>query len=403
MKYARLFFLTLILLLFMGCMNNTAQAPASAQPSSQPTPTAQTTWPVLELVEAYPNLSFSQPLEYLPAGDTGNRVFVVEKGGRILSFDNTPEAAQADVFLDLTGRVDSSASEKGLLGMAFHPQFAQNGYFYVNYTNDTETVIARYQVNPADSKQGLPDSEQILLTIPQPFANHNGGHLIFGPDGYLYIGTGDGGSGGDPQGNAQNLKSLLGKMLRIDVDHPQGDKLYGIPADNPWIGNTDGNREEIFAYGLRNPWKYSFDLPTNRLWVADVGQNVMEEIDLVEKGQNYGWNIMEGSLCYPESANCSQEGLKLPVWEYRQPIGKSITGGYVYRGTQIPSLGGAYVYGDFVTGVIWALRLDNAASPENHLLVDSELNISSFGVDKSGEIYILDYNGKIYKFKNAAQ
>lgn len=406
MKYARFFFLSLVFLMLAGCIQSTSQAPVTAQPpvvAHPPAAAQQNTWPALEVVEAYPNLSFTQPLAYLPAADGSNRVFVVEKSGRIITFENNPQATETTVFLDLSSRVNSRASEKGLLGMAFHPQYTQNGFFYVNYTTDTDTVIARYQVNPANPKQGLLDSEQILLTIPQPYDNHNGGHLVFGPDGFLYIGTGDGGSAGDPQGNAQNLTSLLGKMLRISVDQTQGDKRYNIPADNPFVGNQKGYREEIFAYGLRNPWKYSFDTATGRLWTADVGQGAVEEIDFVEKGMNYGWNIMEGSLCYPESANCSQEGLKLPVWEYRHPLGESITGGYVYHGTQIPNLTGAYIYGDFVTGLIWGLRLDSAQVPQNQLLVESKLHISSFGIDQDSELYIIDFGGKIYKFKPTAQ
>lgn len=401
MKYAKFFLLSLVFLLLAGCIESPSQPIPAAPPPTQPA--VQAVWPELNVTEAYPNLTFNQPLAFLPAADGSNRIFVAEKSGRILTFENDPQVTEYTVFLDLTGRVDSTASEKGLLGLEFHPQFAQNGFFYVNYTNTTHTVIARYQVNPSDPAQGMLDSEQILLTIAQPYANHNGGNLAFGPDGYLYIGTGDGGSGGDPQGNAQNLTSLLGKMLRIDVNQPQGDRLYSIPQNNPFVGNTNGYREEIFAYGLRNPWKYSFDTATGRLWVADVGQNAIEEIDIVEKGMNYGWNIMEGSICYPASANCNKEGLQLPVWEYEQPLGKSVTGGYVYRGSQLPELTGAYIYGDFVTGLIWGLRIDDLTKPENRLLIESNLNISAFGVDQNNEVYIVDFEGKIYKFEKTAQ
>jgi len=356
--------------------------------------------PSVSLIKAYPGLTFSRPLEYQHADDGSNLVFVVEQSGRILVFDNDPGVTGADVFLDLRSRVDSSGSEKGLLGLAFHPQYGQRGLFYVNYANRTHSVIAEYKTNPDNPRQALIDSERILLTFAQPYANHNGGCLAFGPEGYLYIATGDGGSAGDPGRNAQNLANLLGKILRIDVDRTQGQLAYAIPADNPWAGNTSGFREEIYAYGLRNPWKFSFD-GDGRLWVADVGQNAVEEINLVGKGLNYGWNIMEGSECYPASASCSSEGLELPVWEYRHPLGRSVTGGYVYSGTEIESLLGHYIYGDYVTGLIWALRVDGLDEPTNHLLLESGLRISSFGVDADHELYVLDLRGVIYRLTEA--
>lgn len=384
---------------------STEQPRGTEQPTStEPSPVAEeNVWPALKLVEAYPNVSFNQPLEFLPAPDGSNRVFIVEKSGKIYTLDNDPEVKTANLFLDLSSRVDSSASEKGLLGMAFHPRFEENGFFYVNYTNRSQTVIARYTLDRDPPLQPMIQSEQVLLTIPQPYQNHNGGHLDFGPDGYLYIGTGDGGSAGDPQGQAQNLKSLLGKILRIDVDQNQNGDLYSIPLDNPLEGNLKGYREEIYAYGFRNPWKFCFDLKNSRLWVADVGQNTVEEIDIVEKGLNYGWNRMEGSLCYPPSNDCSKEGLQLPIWEYKHPLGKSITGGYPYYGNRIAGLSGTYVYGDFVTGLIWGLRLDHDFVPENKLLIESNLKISSFGIDQNNEIYILDFQGKIYKFQEIIQ
>lgn len=397
MKYSKLFILLLTLSFLMGCSGKPTQPSTPNQTNTG----GQKTLPALELVEAYPQLSFRQPVEYLHAGDGSDRVFVVEKGGKIYVFDNDPQVAAANIFLDLSSKVDSGSSEKGLLGLAFHPRFAQNGFFYVNYTDRSNTIVARYQVNAGQPDRGLLDTEQVLLTIAQPYPNHNGGHLAFGPDGYLYIGMGDGGSGGDPQGNAQNLTSLLGKMLRIDVDQADDGKLYGIPADNPLAGNTSGYREEIYAYGLRNPWKFSFDIKNGRLWVADVGQNQVEEIDIIEKGLNYGWNIMEGSQLYNASDSSRKEGLQLPVWEYRHPLGQSITGGYVYYGSQSPSLTGSYVYGDYVTGLIWALRLDDAAAPQNQLLLESNLNISSFGLDKNNELYIVDLGGKIYKLEES--
>ncbi len=391
-------FLMLVLLVSMvGCQptdTSNNPNPGAAAPETEQAPSGDVK---VTLTEAYPQLSFRQPLEFCQAGDNSDRVFVVEKGGRILVFPNDPQVQTARVFLDLTGLVDSGASEKGLLGLAFHPQYQSNGFFYVNYTDRNSTVIARYQADPANPDQGLTDSGETVLSFSQPYANHNGGHLAFGDDGYLYIATGDGGSAGDPQNNAQDPRSFLGKILRIDVDHPSADRPYGIPADNPFLGNTQGAREEIYAYGLRNPWKFSFDQERDRLWAADVGQNKVEEIDLIEKGANYGWNRMEGSLCYPEPANCNQEGLVPPVWEYQHPLGNSVTGGYVYYGEQITALKGAYVYGDFASGMIWALWLDDNLKADNRILLDTGLQISSFGVDQQQELYVIDYQGKLYK------
>ncbi len=369
------------------------EKPAAVQPSQVN----------VSLIEAYPHLTFDQPLEYRIAGDGSDRVFIVEKPGRILVFPNDPNAESAEVFLDVTALVDSNASEKGLLGLAFHPDYQNNGYFFINYTDRNNTIIARYQTDPSNPNRALPNSASILLSFPQPYENHNGGRLDFGPDGYLYIATGDGGSAGDPQNNAQNRSNLLGKILRIDVDNPAENRPYGIPADNPFAGNTQGWREEIFAYGLRNPWKFSFDQKRGWLWAADVGQNRVEEIDIIENGANYGWRIMEGSLCYPASSDCNKEGLTLPVWEYEHPIGNAITGGYVYYGNEVPGLDGAYIYGDFGTGLIWALWLDSSRKvQDNRLLLDTDLNISSFGLDQSNEIYVVDFNGRIYKLVAAS-
>ncbi len=373
--------------------------PALQQGNPNPAPPAQVQ---VALVEAYPNLAFDQPLEYSTAGDGSNRVFVVEKRGRIMVFPNDPQAENAEVFLDVTSIVDSNASEKGLLGLAFHPDYENNGYFFINYTDRNGTVIARYQADPNNPNRALSDSASILLSFPQPYDNHNGGRLEFGPDGYLYIATGDGGSAGDPQNNAQNRGNLLGKILRIDVDHPSGELPYGIPADNPFISNTEGWREEIYAYGLRNPWKFSFDQQRGWLWAADVGQDRIEEIDIIKSGGNYGWRIMEGSLCYPASANCNQEGLILPVFEYAHPIGNSITGGYAYYGNAVPDLYGAYVYGDFGTGLLFALWPDTDQTvQDNRLLLDTGLPISSFGLDQDGELYVVDFGGKLYKITEA--
>lgn len=402
MRKRKMLLLILVLISMVGCSTTVSQ-PTNQDPAAAPAPApapakAGSAAAVnLKITEAYPNLSFNKPLEYVHAGDNSDRVFVVEKTGKILVFKNDPSVQSAQVFLDLTNLVDSRASEKGLLGLAFHPDYKNNGFFYVNYTDQNNTVIARFKVDPADPNKGSKASKTVLMTFPQPYPNHNGGHLAFGPDGYLYIAVGDGGSEGDPHKNGQNLKNVYGKILRIDVNTVAKGKSYGIPPDNPFAGNKNSFIEEIYAYGLRNPWKFSFDQQRGLLWAADVGQDKVEEIDIIKKGANYGWNIMEGSLCYPSSQSCNEAGLTLPVWEYQHPIGESITGGYAYYGSRTPSLKGSYVYGDFVSGMIWALQLGTDMTADNRTLLDTTFNISSFGLDQENELYIVDYNGKIYK------
>jgi glucose/arabinose dehydrogenase len=309
----------------------------------------------------------------------------------------------AAVFLDIRDRVQSEATEQGLLGLAFHPNFAENGFFYVDYTagNPLHTVISRYSAPQGNSNQADKNSEQVLLEILQPYDNHNGGQLAFGPDGYLYIAMGDGGGAGDPQGNGQSLSTLLGKILRIDVNSTSGNLAYGIPNDNPFVGNSKGYQEEIYAYGLRNPWRFSFDPETGWLWAADVGQNRVEEVDIIEKGENYGWNIMEGNLCYSPPQNCNQIGLQLPTWTYGRDQGVSVTGGFVYRGSVMKGLTGWYIYGDFGSGRIWALQHDGVNAPVNKELVKTDLNIASFGLDEENEQYVCDFKGKIYKLSEA--
>ena len=348
------------------------------------------------LQAAFPNLTFIQPVGIVSSGAGSNSLFVIEQPGIIRVFENLPAVATSTIFLDLSTRL-LYGGEQGLLGLAFHPNYATNGYFYVDYVADNprRTIIARYTVSTANPNQAQSDSELVLLEIAQPFTNHKGGQLAFGPDGYLYIAMGDGGSGGDPFGNGQNKAVLLGKILRIDVNTPSGGRNYGIPADNPFVGNTLGYREEIYAYGFRNPWRFSFDTLTGRLWVGDVGQSQREEIDIVEKGLNYGWNIMEGSLPY---AGGSQVGLELPVWEYGRDQGIAIIGGYVYRGPTATALTGSYVYGDYGSGRIWALTIGSTGTPSNTLLDDMTLQISSFGLDGNGELYVCAFDGKIYRF-----
>lgn len=350
-----------------------------------------------QITEPFPGLQFSSPVEMVHAGDGSNRLFVLEQNGTIRFFNPTQNPSSTNVFLDIRSKV-ISGGEQGLLGLAFHPDFATNGYFFVNYTRPAplETVIARYKVNNPASGVADPQSEAILFTFPQPYGNHNGGSIQFGPDGHLYIATGDGGSGGDPQNNAQNKGNLLGKILRVDVNST-GKGNYGIPADNPFVGES-GTREEIYAYGLRNPWKISFDPATKQLWAADVGQNAREEIDIITKGGDYGWRRKEGTDCYNPSMNCQQAGTIEPVWEYGHSNGdRSITGGYVYSGKKLAGLTGKYLYGDYVSGRMWALELVNGAAPKNTLLVEGASSLSSFGVDEQNEFYFFNrQSGKLF-------
>lgn len=351
--------------------------------------------------EAFPQLSFTRPVDLQHAGDNSDRIFVVEQRGVISVFPNDPQTGEKSTFLDIEGQVEDEGNEEGLLGLAFHPDYENNGYFYVNYTasDPDRTVISRFQVSSSDPNKADENSELVLLEFDQPYSNHNGGQVSFGPDGYLYIAVGDGGSGGDPQGNGQNLKTLLGTLLRIDVDQTSGGENYAIPADNPFANNSEGYREEIYAYGLRNPWRFSFDPENNKLWTGDVGQNAYEEIDIIEKGGNYGWNVMEGFHCFKPSSDCDQEGLKLPIWEYGRSEGDvSVTGGFVYRGPSMNTLEGLYVYADYVSGRIWTLDHSDLQNPVNTELLNAPFAISSFGVDQDNELYICAFDDKIYRF-----
>ena len=349
------------------------------------------------VTNAFPGKSFKRPLEFQNASDGSGRIFIVEQGGKIFIVDSQKDS-KAELFLDISDRVDDSSNEKGLLGLAFHPDFKDNGQFFVNYTTRNSTVVSRFTIardNPNTADLG---SEEIIITFKQPYANHNGGKLAFGPDdGYLYIAAGDGGGAGDPQKNGQNLKTLLGKIHRIDVDSKEPGFSYSIPPDNPFKGNKEGYREEIYAYGLRNPWRFSFDSVTGKLWAADVGQDKIEEIDIIQKGKNYGWNIMEGSYCYEPPSGCNLEGLELPIYEYQHPLGESVTGGYVYHGKTLSFLQDVYIYADFITGYIWGLAYIEGQGVQNFTLAKTDLNVSSFGIDEDQELYFTAFDGKIYK------
>lgn len=335
---------------------------------------------------------FDRPVGVVTRKDHPRDIYIIEQVGRIVHMNLDRPSDKPATILDVTDRVYDVGEEQGLLGLAFHPD--DPGKAFVNYTTRTNTVIARFDVATGEAERLNPASEEVLLTFKQPYANHNGGQLAFGPDGYLYIGTGDGGSGGDPRNNSQNLNSLLGKILRIDVDHPVEGLSYGIPSDNPFL--KDG-MPEIYAYGLRNPWRFSFDEATGKLWVADVGQNRFEEIDLVEKGGNYGWRVQEGTACFSPKENCEKAGLKQPIYTYGRDEGVSVTGGFVYRGSERPDLTGWYVFGDYGSGKIWGLKQHEDGSPEVVTLLASDVNITSFGVDSAGELYACTYEGEILR------
>jgi glucose/arabinose dehydrogenase len=368
-----------------------AATPAEATPAPETTP-APTGNNLATAKIALKSIAegLKQPVYVTHAGDDSGRLFVVEKAGRIVLLrDGVPASAP---FLDISDRVGSIGSEQGLLSVAFHPQFSQNGRLFVDYTDSNgDTVISRFQ---ASGDSADPASEAVLLTIDQPYANHNGGLVLFGPDGDLYIGMGDGGSGGDPQGNGQNRETLLGKLLRLNVD---GD-TYTIPPDNPWPNGGEA-KPEIWAYGLRNPWRFSFDRATGDMYIADVGQGEYEEINVQRSGsggQNYGWNITEGNHCF-RSSSCDSNDTVAPIAEYDHSQGCSITGGYIYRGAAFPSLQGLYFYGDYCSGRIWALSETAPGSWQERELLKTDLSISSFGEDQAGEVYLTDLGGTLYQ------
>ncbi len=386
-----------------------APAPVPSPPADAPppVPVADTPAPAVEarplapveLEPAFPGIEFDRMVFLTYAERESGRLFVVLQPGRIVVFENDPGVESARTFLDIRDRVNDAGNEEGLLGLAFDPAFAENGYFYVYYTasRPRRSVVSRFSVSPDDPNRADPDSELVFLEVEQPYRNHNGGHLAFGPDGMLYVGLGDGGSSGDPRGNGQDTSTLLGSILRIDVSVLNQLGGYAVPPDNPFAGGEGAARGEIWAYGLRNPWRFSFDRETGDLWAADVGQNLYEEVDIIRPGLNYGWNVMEGSHCFRRE-NCDARGLEMPVAEYGRDGGCSVTGGYVYRGRRQPTLYGAYLYADFCSGKIWALRHDGAAVTEQMLIADTGLSISSFGEDPSGEVYVLTFEGAVYRF-----
>jgi glucose/arabinose dehydrogenase len=346
---------------------------------------------------------FTQPLYVTNARDGTHRLFVVEQTGRIKILAGS--TVLATPFLDLHTRV-SCCGERGLLGLAFHPSYRTNGRFFVNYTDlNGNTVVAEYHRSTTSANRAS-TTGRVLLRVTQPYANHNGGMLAFGRDGYLYIGLGDGGSAGDPGNRAQNLGSLLGKILRIDVNHRTGTLQYAIPSTNPFVGRTGDDR--IWSYGLRNPWRFSFDRKTGDLWIGDVGQARYEEIDRAlasaggGRGRNYGWRVMEGRACYSPATGCNTSGKMLPMAVYSHTDGCSVTGGYSYRGSQYPAMYGAYLFGDYCSGNIWALVAGGSNAQTPSLVLASGHSISSFGESESGAIYLTDLSsGEVFRLAGA--
>ena len=362
----------------------------------------------VQLGRVFTSLRFTHPVVITQRPGDGSRFYVLEQGGQVRWFTNTETASSAATALDIADELSTdSINEDGLLGMAFDPDFATNGYLYLNYTAGVvrdgtfHSVVSRVHSDD-DGDTFDRDSETILLTVDQPFSNHDGGNLAFGPDGYLYIGFGDGGSGGDPYGNGQNTTVLLGKMLRIDPHAPSEGREYGIPADNPFADGVDGE-PEIYAWGLRNPWRYSFDRESGELWVGDVGQDTYEEIDVVENGGDYGWNVMEGFHCYGRDT-CDQTGLELPVVEVNHDDADSILGGYVYRGLTMPELVGTYLFADSYRGVFWSIGYDAVTGEASvqDLLTAPGMYPVSMGEDVDGELYVVDWmGGGLYQFQPA--
>ncbi len=351
-------------------------------------------------------------LELTYAQEDGNRLFALDQRGQIFSFENRPDVDQSKLFLDIQDKVsrwfDPGANEQGLLGLAFHPKFKDNGQFFVCYTKrgTHNSIVARYRVAKNDPTKADPNSEEILLDIPQPYQNHNGGPLEFGPDGFLYAAFGDGGLRNDPNGNGQNRGQLLASILRIDVDSKSKDLPYGIPADNPFVGQP-GMRAEIFAFGLRNPWRIAFDKKTGLLWAGDVGQELWEEVNVIKKGGNYGWSTREGTHSFGNRKAVDGVGpLIAPTWEYDHSVGESVTGGRVYNSNRVPQLSGKYLYADYVSGSIWALTYDASTqqATRNEQVVAKGIPVMAFGEDQNGEVFYMIDSAKgqcIYRFENA--
>jgi len=388
-----------LFLIFAGCGgsggNGNGGGPMNPPGPGNPPPVGS-----VQTQQVFAAVNLTSPTALRQAPNDATRWFALNQSGVVTVFNNDPMNATGTTFLNIAGRVQC-CGETGLLGIAFHPDFANNHEVYVSYTAPGPTSrVSRFR--SFDGNLTLdPMSEEILLTASQPAGNHNGGDIHFGPDGMLYIGFGDGGGAGDPQGNGQNTNTLLGAMLRIDVNTPGG---YAIPPGNPFAGNAQAVQgscgascPEIYAWGFRNPWRFSFDSMTGDLWVGDVGQGSWEEVDRVSMGENYGWNTREGAHCYSPSSGCSTAGLVDPITEYSHSQGISITGGFVYRGAAIPALQGQYLFGDFGSGRIWAVPVNSPIGTDPTEIVDTSLSISAFAEGVDGELYVVDYGGRIYR------
>ncbi|MEX2228030.1 MAG: PQQ-dependent sugar dehydrogenase [Dehalococcoidia bacterium] len=373
----------------------TADGSPSATPAASP-PLVPLTAEAIRFVPALEGRVFDRPVEFgaYPPGsgaDTGASVYVVEQDGVVLGF----HAGAEQTLLDLRSRVSRDGNEEGLLSFALDPEFTENGHVWLYYSvagGERRTRLARFSADLTAGGVIDPASELVVLEQPQPYANHNGGAIRFGPDGMLYLGLGDGGSGGDPQGNGQNLETLLGSMIRIDVRNATANAPYAVPGDNPFVDEGSA-RPEIWAYGLRNPWRMAFDPQSGELWLADVGQNAWEEVDVIERGGNYGWNRTEGLECFRPPSGCDQAGLVPPVAVYSHDAGCSVSGGFVYRGEAVPALRGHYVYGDYCSGALWAIDVSERGEPISLGSVDGQ--IASFGLDAAGELYVLVFGGAI--------
>jgi glucose/arabinose dehydrogenase len=400
------------LLVVAACGDRTPTPPAAVTPSATSSATAPSSAPAPTTTEeatrfdpAAVAISLEKvvdvpggPLGMVTTGDGNGRLYVVTQDGQVRIVEDQRLVEQP--FLDISGQI-TTGGERGLLGVAFHPRIGDDPRVFTDYTDEQgNTVVSSWTVS-ADLTRADPDSESVLLRVKQPFANHNGGALQFGPDGFLYISLGDGGSGGDPQGNGQNLDTPLAKILRIDVDNTTGRTPYAIPADNPFREQA-GARPETWVSGLRNPWRITFDRETGDLWIGDVGQGAFEEIDVVRAssggGQNFGWNIMEGRHCFAPRDGCTSDGLTPPVTEYGHGGGEcSVTGGYVYRGTAWPNLRGGYLFGDYCSGRMWAIDAAASEVDEPTLVLESGHTISSFGEDDAGELYVTDLGGSLLR------
>ena len=376
---------------------------SAATPPAKPATAKGSTIPEIRLVPAFPKLTFKRPVWMEQAPGDANSVFVIEQAGRVLVFDKSKDSDKPEVFLDIVDKTLSYAhgghDEEGMLALAFDPDFAKNRTFYIHYnaSKPRRGIIASFKTEKDNPLRADMDSEEVILEVEKPFGNHCGCCLRFGPDGYLYATFGDGGAAGDPHKNGQKLDTLLGKMLRIDVRREEGGLKYAIPKDNPFV-DRKGTRPEIWAYGLRNAWRMSFDPATGDLWTGDVGQNLWEEIDIVTKGGNYGWRAREGAHVFDAKSDTPDKPID-PVVEYGRRDGWSVTGGYVYRGKRQASLQGVYIYGDYVFGTIWGLRYKDGKVIDHRVLLKQPKNIASFAEDADGEVYVLAFDGKIYRIE----